>query len=135
MGRHHAADPDQHAVSKKGEQFMAEKKAGPVAVLDFGDGRTVKVRELTNKDEMAAIRVLGQSEVTNPLAFAAMAGREMLKLIVVEVDGKVPSASEREMIPDLLGERVEAVLEFVQEQKSLAKKNSAKPTVTFETGG
>lgn len=116
---------------------MAEKKAAGtlVAVLDFGEGKKVKLRNLTNKDEMAAIRVLGQSDITNAVAFSALAGREMLKLVVLEIDGKVLSAGEKEMVPELLGDRLDAVMEFVQEQRADAKKKVVKPTVTFETDG
>ncbi len=69
--------------------------------VKLGTGKTVTLREMKTKYEDLAIKAVGNRAGNNNHLMQKMMGDELLKLLVMDVDGKKPSSNELEKIDEL----------------------------------
>lgn len=93
---------------------MSEEKGGQQLAhkVVLSTGREVLLREMKIKHQVLASKAIGNRAGDNQLLMATLMQCELLKLLIIEVDGKAPSSTEREDLDSLF-----SYPEFQQLQK------------------
>ena len=81
---------------------MAEENSKPMRLVHkvtlSGSKKNVILDDLTLQHEEMAYEIAASKYRDNPMMMALASIKEILKLLIVEVDGKAPSAIERETV-------------------------------------
>lgn len=98
--------------------------------LTLKSGKTAAVREMKIRDFNLASEIAGKAG--NPTAVSVALGNEVMKAIIVSVDGKVLKPSEKESLDDIL-----TVAEFAQMRMFVEDMlgNAEKPQVEMIPAG
>jgi hypothetical protein len=73
-----------------------------VAKVTLSSGKVVLIREQQIGDQEMAAKAAAPRAGDNAMILAVFANQELVKLLLVEIDGKKPSASEKENLNNLL---------------------------------
>jgi tRNA threonylcarbamoyladenosine modification (KEOPS) complex Cgi121 subunit len=109
-----------------GEETLVHK-------VTLSTGKVVLLREIELKDEEIAAKNIGKKAGDSEIAAGLMMATEMLKLIIVKVDDKVLSATDRLSFNGIL-----TYPEIVQARRVVQKlmgEMGAEPTVELEISG
>jgi hypothetical protein len=107
----------------------------PVMVhkITLPTGKVVLLKDIEMRDEEFAARAAAKKSGDSAMGMGYAMHNELLKVLIVEVDGKKLSASDKEQLGKFLSYK-----EFVMVRKVLEKlmgETEAEPTVEFVTGG
>lgn len=84
--------------------------------VTLGTGKVVILREPTINDQETAMALSAPRAKDSPMLLVSFAQKEMLKLMILEVDGKTPSKVELEQLSKMF-----TLLEFNQLQQYMGK--------------
>lgn len=119
------------ATKKQAAQDAANME---VIKITLSTGKVVLIRESDLKDEEIATKNAGKRAGENMMAMGMFFITELTKLLIVEIDGQEPTATERlSLIPKLLTTK-----EFKQVRKvvgQLEGEDTAEPQIDFELTG
>jgi hypothetical protein len=105
-----------------------------VIKVTLSSGREVLLRELKIRDQEMAMRNCADKAGTNVILAATMGQKELLKLLIVQVDGKPVKGAETENLDDLF-----TYSEYMQLMQVLGKLTGADtqtdPKIEFATSG
>lgn len=83
---------------------MAEAKTENAVRVTLSSGKVVMLREMKIKHQTLASRAAGSKPGVgeNSLLMGTLMQQELMKILLINIDGVVPSATERESLDDLL---------------------------------
>ncbi len=104
-------------------------------VVTLSTGKKVRLAELKIKHQNLALQAVGNKAKDNQALMGNMAQQELLKILLVDIDGKVPSQPDREDLDKLFNFQEYGQLLQVLQKVSGGSEQAGEPQIDFDNSG